>query len=300
MSNAVAKTNPDQVRARAEAAITQIQAMLPKFKLVLPPHVQPERFARVCITAITQDASLLKCTPKSILESCLTAAQLGLEPNKQIGEGYFIAFYDSGEGVHKCQWMTGYKGYLTLARNSGEISVIDAQVVYSDDVFEYEYGLDAKLRHIPATGERSDDAITHAWAMVKYKDGAYGFRVLTRAEIEKRKAVSKSKDTGSSPWKGWFPEMCRKTAIRALSNHLPKSVQKALTIDNATDRGDYGKLDYENGGDFVFDASVEEDVPAIETKAAPSSRLDTFAGSTPAAVEVVPEEYEGMENVAAN
>lgn len=283
------KQDTGLTRQRAEAAVTQIQAMLPKFKLVLPPHVQPERFARVCITAITQDADLLKCTPKSILEACLTAAQLGLEPNKQIGEGYFIAFFDGKEGLHKCQWMTGYRGYLALARNSGEVSVIDAQVVYKDDEFEYEYGLNAKLRHIPSQAERKDDDITHAWAMVKYKDGSYGFKVLTRADIEKRRAVSKVKNGG--PWKDWYGQMCIKTAIRALSNYLPKSVQKALQIDNAADRGEYSRIDADNG-DFILDIPEGEAEEAPEApaqlEARTSSRLDNFAGETVAA-EVVTE-----------
>ncbi len=279
-------------RQRAMSAVQQIETLLPKFKMVLPPHVQPERFARICITAITQDPKLLECSPKSILEACLTAAQLGLEPNKQIGEGYFIAF-NSKDGP-QCQWMTGYKGYLTLARNSGEISIIDAQVVYGDDLFEYEYGLEARLKHIPAEGDRLDENITHAWAMVKYKDGAYGFRVLTRAEINKRKKISKTGNYDSSPWKSWFPEMCRKTAIRAIANHLPKSVQKALTLDNASDRGEVARLDFESGGDFAMDLPDEMEAVEAPKIAQNSSRLDGFATEAPA--EVVGDEYESMEN----
>lgn len=268
----------EELQKLGKAAVEQIQTLLPKFKMVLPPHVAPERFARVCITAITQDQKLLACTPKSILEACLTAAQLGLEPNKHIGEGYFIPFWDSKEGINKCQWMTGYKGFQTLARNSGEVSMLDAQVVYSDDTFEYEYGLDAKLRHIPAEGERQDDRISHAWAMVKYKDGAYAFRVLTRAEIDKRRRVSKNSDKG--PWKDWLPEMCRKTAIRALSSSLPKSVQKVAAMEAEIERGNYARLDEENDGELLIDILPTEDDSTTATDEAPktvTSRLDSFA-----------------------
>lgn len=264
------------IRKNAIATVQQIEAMLPKFRMILPPHVEPERFARVCISAITQNPDLLKCTPKSILESCLVAASLGLEPNKQLGEGYFLPFWNSRIKANECQWQTGYKGFQKLARNSGEVQMIDAHAVYKDDVFEYEYGLEPKLRHIPALGERRDEDITHAWAAVKYKDGASGFRVLTRDEIEKRRRVSKQ--SNGPAWTGWYAEMCAKTAIRAFANMLPKSVQKAVVIENAYDMGknpritDYGEI-------LIEHEALPEDEPAAQLESKPASRLESFANS---------------------
>lgn len=253
------------------ALVKQLQGMTPKFAQVLPPHVSPDRFVRVCLMALNQTPDLLKCDPKSFLESCLTAAQLGLEPDKNLGQAYFVPFYDNKAGIKKVQLIPGYKGYITLARNSGEIQSIAAHEVYSNDEFDYEFGLNERLVHKPAMGERGD--LTHFYAVVKFKDGGHSFEVMTKTEVDRIRSLSKNSGTG--PWRDHYAEMGKKTVIRRIAKYLPQNVQKAAAVESAYLDGRYASMD--DVGNLIVDAEVEEqDVPAITEQ---SSRLDQLAKS---------------------
>ena len=76
------------------------------------------------------------------------AAQLGVEPNTALGQAYLIPY------GNQCQFQLGYKGMLDLAYRTGEVRSITAEVVREGDVFEYELGLNPKLRHVPAQSGR--------------------------------------------------------------------------------------------------------------------------------------------------
>ena len=119
-------------------------------KLSLCPH--PERFTRITLSALSTNAKLQETTPQSFLGAMMTAAQLGLEPNTPLGQAYLIPFRN--KGVLECQFQLGYKGLIDLAYRSGQISVIQAHTVYENDEFEYELGLDPKLKHVPAKGRQ--------------------------------------------------------------------------------------------------------------------------------------------------
>lgn len=77
-------------------------------------------------------SKLAETTPQSFLGAMMTAAQLGVEPNTPLGQAYLIPYRN--KGVMECQFQLGYKGLIDLAYRSGEISIIQAQVVYSGTV----------------------------------------------------------------------------------------------------------------------------------------------------------------------
>ena len=65
------------------------------------------------------------------------------------------------------QALIGYKGLIRLARNSGEVSSLVAHEVCENDEFDFEWGLNEKLVHKPAAGERGE--ITHFYAVAKFQ-----------------------------------------------------------------------------------------------------------------------------------
>ena len=77
---------------------------------------------------------------------------LGLEPNTPLGQAYLIPY--TVKGVPTVQFQIGYKGLIDLAYRSGEIESIQAHVVYENDSFDFNYGLEPKLMHKPCVGER--------------------------------------------------------------------------------------------------------------------------------------------------
>jgi len=197
----------------------------------LPKHMDSERLARVALTTMRQNPKLLQCSLPSLVGAILQAAQLGLEPNV-LGHAYFIPYYSSKTKSYEVQFQIGYKGLLELVRRSGEIETIDAHEVYENDEFEYEYGLDPKLRHKPALKNRGE--VYAYYAVAKFKDGGYSFLVMGKEDIEKIRKRSKSPNNG--PWVTDYDAMAKKTVIKQLCKYLPLSieVQKAVTADETT------------------------------------------------------------------
>jgi recombination protein RecT len=119
---------------------------------------------------------------------------------------------------------------ISLARRSGIVRAIRAHVVCAHDLFEYELGLDVRLRHVPVQdGERGDVRAAYAVADL---DGIRQFEVMSRAEIEAVRARSRAGKSG--PWVTDFAEMAKKTVVRRLFKYLPKTLQmiELLEADN--------------------------------------------------------------------
>ena len=110
-----------------------IKQMESEIKKALPSVITPERFTRIVLSALSSSPKLAQTTPQSFLGAMMTAAQLGVEPNTPLGQAYLIPYLN--HGTLECQFQLGYKGLIDLAYRSGEVSVIQAQVVYDNDDF---------------------------------------------------------------------------------------------------------------------------------------------------------------------
>lgn len=178
----------------------------------LPKTITPERFARIATTAVTQNPALGQCTPSSFIGAMLTAAQLGLEPNTPLGQAYLIPF--KGE----CSFQLGYRGMIELAHRSGEFKSLEAHVVYSNDEFDYELGLDPKLKHKPAKSNRGE--IEWVYAVYRLASGGYGFEVMSKSDIEEHR-MKFSKAPNSPAWKNSWEGMAKKTVIKQALKYAP-------------------------------------------------------------------------------
>lgn len=193
-----------------------IKQMESEIKKALPSVITPDRFTRIVLSALSTNPKLAQTTPQSFLGAMMTAAQLGLEPNTPLGQAYLIPF--KNHGVLECQFQLGYKGLIDLAYRSGEVSVIQAQVVYANDDFSYSFGLNPELKHIPAKSDRGD-AIA-VYAMFRTKDGGYGFEVMSMDDIRAH-ARKYSKAYGNGPWQTNFEEMAKKTVLKRVLKYAP-------------------------------------------------------------------------------
>ena len=193
-----------------------IKQMEKEIKKALPSVITPERFTRIVLSALSTNPKLADTTPQSFLGAMMTAAQLGVEPNTPLGQAYLIPYRN--KGVMECQFQLGYKGLIDLAYRSGEISIIQAQMVHSEDSFTYSFGLEPTLKHIPATGDRGEPV--HVYAMFKTKEGGYGFEVMSIEEIRIfAQKYSKAYDNG--PWQTNFEEMAKKTVLKRVLKYAP-------------------------------------------------------------------------------
>ena len=228
-----------------------IKAALPQFTSMLPSTIKPERFQSMVLTAVNTNPKLMACDPLSVVASALQSAQLGLEPNTPLGQAYLIPYEERKmvNGVWQtvrtvCNFQVGYRGLITLAFNSGELQSLDAQEVYANDDFDFNYGLNMTLKHIPATHNRKQpgEKPTHYYAVYKLKNGGQGMAVMTYEDVlEHAKKFSKtySKKTGkfSGPWADNFDAMAKKTVLLKLMKYMPMAVDsplaRAATVDGA-------------------------------------------------------------------
>lgn len=214
IQSATAKMAPE---AKGRVSMQQyIKQMEGEIKKALPSVITPERFTRIVLSALSTNPKLAETTPQSFLGAMMTAAQLGLEPNTPLGQAYLIPFRN--HGVMECQFQLGYKGLIDLAYRSGEVSVIQAQVVYENDEFSYAFGLEPSLKHIPTTGDRGNPS--HVYAVFRTKDGGYGFEVMSMDDVRAH-AKKFSKAYGNGPWQTNFEEMAKKTVLKKVLKYAP-------------------------------------------------------------------------------
>ena len=199
---------------------------------VLPKHITAERLTKIALSCTNRTPDLLDCTPLSILRSVMQASELGLEAGGLLGEGYLIPFKNKvvrrGEPDRwelQCQFMPGYRGLVKLARQSGKVASVEARVVYSNDVFEYEFGLSPKLVHKPTT-DVDRGIVTHFYSIVRLKDGEALFDVMSKAEVDAVRAKSKTGQYG--PWADHYNEMGKKTVLKRVLKLAPVSTE--LTV----------------------------------------------------------------------
>lgn len=199
--------------AQVDYLAGQIEKIKPELAKSLPAHISPDKFVRTAITVLRNNPDLQKCSGVSILSSLGKAAADGLMPDNR--EAAIVKF---GEVA---QYMPMVKGILKMIRNSGDVASVQPDVVYTNDTFKYwkdENG--THLHHEPLLdGERGDFKL--AYSIAKMKDGEVIITLMTKAEVEKVRNSSRSKNSG--PWTQWYDEMAKKTVLRRQAKILPSS-----------------------------------------------------------------------------
>lgn len=237
---ALAETKKVQAIARPQTTFKDIlHQEWHKISAVIPKQVSQERMFQLAVSAYNQTPELAKCTPVSVLSCILKCAALGVEPSAvdNLGRAYILPYNNRKTGCTEAQMILGYRGMIDLARRSGEIQDISARAVYEGDFFEYEFGLNEQLKHIPAQdNERTPNKLTHVYMVCHFKDGGHYIDVMTRSQVNAIRSRSKAGSSAYSPWSTDYEAMACKTVIRRAFKFLPVSVeaQKAAATDEAT------------------------------------------------------------------
>ena len=219
------------VKAERRTMQDYIKKMQGEIEKALPSVLTPERFTRIVLSALSTNPKLAETTPQSFLGAMMTAAQLGLEPNTPLGQAYLIPY--KNKGILECQFQLGYKGLIDLAYRSGQISVIQAHTVYANDEFEYELGLEPKLRHVPCKNADKGEPVWF-YGMFKTKDGGFGFEVMSVEDVRRfAKKYSKAYSSSYSPWTTNFEEMAKKTVLKRALKYAPLKTEfvRGLSAD---------------------------------------------------------------------
>lgn len=240
------------VTKQTTGAVDIVTTNREKIGAILPAGVSIDRYLGIMQAEIQKNPDLASCSAPSLVGSMLYCARLGLEPGV-LNKIHLVPFNNTKKNVKECTVIVGYEGLTDLALRSGDIDQIQSALVYEHDFFDASLGVGSTLVHRPLFfGNRG--ALIGAYAIAYLKSGSIKFEVLTLAELEKLSSKSKS----GYIWKDHFGEMSRKSALRKLCKHLPKSAQlaDAMALEN--------KLDTEAGQDtpaILIDAGVEYDRP---------------------------------------
>ena len=207
-----------------------IKAMEPEIKKALPSVITPERFTRIALSATSNNPELTQCTPISFISALLNAAQLGLEPNTPLGQAYLIPYKNKGK--LECQFQIGYKGLIDLAYRNGDMQTIQAHTVYSNDEFDFSYGLNGTLVHKPAKENRGEPV--YFYGFFKTTNGGYSYNVMSKENMDEyAKNYSKAFGSSFSPWKTNYKSMAKKTVLKQALNYAPikTDLARCLTTD---------------------------------------------------------------------
>jgi recombination protein RecT len=244
LKNQLATKVNGQGEEKQKTVFDLIQTMEGQFQRALPEQIGVDRFVRIAMTVVRTNPKLMKCDQTSIIAALIQSAQLGLEPNTPMGEAYLIPYKNKRvidgqeKWIDEAQFQLGYKGLISLALRTGEYKAIYAHEVFKNDDFEYAYGLNKNLHHVPSD-EPEGEPVKY-YAVYHLKNGGYDFVVWSKTRIDKHsKKYSKAVQKGwTSPWETDYDSMAKKTVLKEVLKYAPKSIEfaKQLAADETIKR----------------------------------------------------------------
>ncbi|WP_438312302.1 recombinase RecT [Sporosarcina sp. FA9] len=177
----------------------------------------------------SQKPALDVCTRESIANSLLDMVVQGLSPAKT--QCYFIVYGD------QLQLNRSYFGTQAVLKRLTNVKDIWANVIYQDDVFDYENdrGREKLVGHKTAF-ENRDKNIIGAYAVIQTADDEELLTVMTRKEFEASWSQSK---TQQAVHKKFPQEMAKRTVInraaKAFINTSDDSDLLVQAINNSTE-----------------------------------------------------------------
>lgn len=213
---------------------------------VLPKHIDVDSFVRTAMNAIQthpQQDKLLNSDRRTLFLAIQKAAGDGVLMDGR--EAALVPFWNKKKNANDIQYMPMTQGLVKVARNSGQIVSIIAEVVFEQDRFHYRPGSDDVPDFDPdwkiPPSQRGAPALVYA--AVKLTDGSYIVRILHAERVLQIAGRSKNAalyDPQSGPdWQEWW----RKTAIRNVLKYAPKSTEMQRMIDHGDD------VEFERGFD---------------------------------------------------
>lgn len=212
----------------------------------------PAQFKQIVINELKRSPKLQESfikNPQSLFASILHCAEMGLNPSQMVGEFFFIPYKDSITPI------LGYKGLITLLMRSSKVKKIWSEVVYEDDDFEYELGLEPKLLHTPNhLAVRNSKNIKCIYACAKIENEVI-FKVMFKNEIQNIINMSKvPNDLFFNDNKDPEQWMAKKTVLKQLAKLMPKDddrLKKAVSMDDNIEGGGYLIMDDNDTVRFV-------------------------------------------------
>ena len=218
----------DESRPRGIAAILDSEAARRYIQPFLPPGADYKRVMATAALAARNNPALLECDHATIVTAVAKIQQWGLE----IGETAHLVPFKG-----KVTPVADYKGLAHLLRSSGAVRHVESRCVYEGDEFDYEQGLEPKLRHVPTSDVAKRGKLRGAYVVLRLPFGQASFEYMPIEDIE---AIRKqySKQWGPDKVRECPPWYAKKTVVRQAAKLLPKTGKLAeamRVVDEDTD-----------------------------------------------------------------
>lgn len=253
-----------------------------QFMQAMPRHITFDKFMRVVMTSIINTPKLLECDKGELMLKMMQCATLGLQPDGLNGEAYLIPFKNNRAKRMDCQLIVGYKGLLKLARQSGELTSINAYVVHENDTLVLDAFKGCSYEQL-VKGDRG--AVIGFLGIALFKEGgAYQYKYMSVEDVIEVRDSSQGYKSAkmyakngkiNSPWETHFNAMGEKTVIRRLCKLLPSSVElnNALKMETLQDAGK--EYTFEDG--IVVETEMQDITPQDDLETAPDGDNDLDA-----------------------
>lgn len=231
MSNETPQDPQSQSMVKAPATpldnlIQQVGYQKVRIEKLLPEWMTVDRFlgqVRYALTQSPQAAKLQACSPATVVQAVLTAADLGLDPSGRLGSAWLVPYGTT------CQLIPGYRGLIDLAVRSGFVRSVNAWVVKEKDTFLPVNGKTPRhIPYLPKAGEDMDPGPTYAaWCRYKTRDGGDESVIMSLRDlwaIRDRSAGYKAAiqyGKKDNPWITDPDEQYKKTTVRRTLKMAP-------------------------------------------------------------------------------
>ena len=208
----------------------QIAQLLP-----VTNKLSAERIISMAVMVISGNENVKACTPASIIGAVMTCAMLGFNPLPAMNQAFFIPY------AGKCEFQIGYKGWLQLLFNTGQVQSIITDAVHIEDKFQNIRGTDAKIIHEPCEKLITFETFRGAYAIVNLKNGGSFPLYFPKEKIEhlRKKGVKGKNADKNFLQNAWGTDYAAMGVVKVLKalihNNLPLSdeLQNAIKNDEA-------------------------------------------------------------------
>lgn len=194
------------------------------------------KYTQSVLNTLVSKPELLECTPKSIVLASLTAAAIGLPVD--VRQQAYIVAYKNKQGIKEAQLQIGYRGYIQLGIESGQLLDATARAVYANEKFKVYCGSNERIEHEPVIiGERGE--FVGVYAIAKLVGGIEKFVVLSKVDIERLRLKNRfqSKEP-SGAWSSDYASMAQAKAIKQICKTIAMGqATAAAEMEDAIEEG---------------------------------------------------------------
>lgn len=229
-------------------------------------------FISSILTVVNGNPNLRIADPQTIIAAAAVAASLDLPINQNLGFAYIIPYKtkytdDQGQMREKyvAQFQMGYKGFIQLAKRSGQYIKINAMEIRKGQL----------VKANPLTEEFEFDFSNNEGEVIgfaAYMKEVNGFEKTlywnVGQVVDHAKRFSKAYKDKSSPWTTDFDKMAKKTLLKGMISTfgtLSIDIQKAVAADQAVVKDMEGKdFEYADSVDVTNQKGLEAEIVVAE------------------------------------